>query len=131
LERIEAVIGTKRAIARKYTKLLADVSGLRLPVEKPYARSVYWMYGIVVEPEFGVTRDHLAAVLCEHGIDTRTFFCPLNLQPAYLRRHAVRLIQCPTAEELWERGLYLPSACTLTDEQIALVCGVVRDLGTR
>ena len=131
LERIEEIIETKRAIARKYSGLLADVRGLRLPVEKRYARNVYWMYGIVVDPEFGMTRDQLSAALCERGIDTRTFFCPLNLQPAYLRRHAVREVRCPLAEDLWERGLYLPSSCTLTDEQIATVCAAIQELGTR
>jgi perosamine synthetase len=128
LERIEEIIETKRAISRRYTEELTGVRGLRLPVEKDYARNVYWMYGIVVDPEFGISRDALAGALRERGVDTRTFFCPLNLQPVYLKRDAVRTIPCPEAEKLWERGLYLPSGCALTDEQIGTVCQAIRDL---
>jgi len=43
----------------------------------------------------------------------------------------VREVRCPLAEDLWERGLYLPSSCTLTDEQIATVCAAIQELGTR
>jgi perosamine synthetase len=130
-ERIEEIIEAKRAIARKYTAGLKGIRGLRLPVEKSYARNVYWMYAVVVDPEFGMPRDQLAAALGERGIDSRTFFCPLNLQPAYQRRKAVREVSCPEAEILWERGLYLPSGCTLTDEHLTTVCQAFRDLGPR
>jgi perosamine synthetase len=129
LERIEAIIETKRTIARKYTERLADTQGLRLPVEKDYARNIYWMYAVVVDPEFGMSRDQLAEALLEHGIETRTFFCPLNLQPAYLQRQAVRPLPCPEAVRLWERGLYLPSGCLLTDDQITHVSQTIRSLG--
>jgi len=128
LERIEDIIETKRAIARKYTERLAGTRGLRLPIEKDYARNIYWMYGVVVDPEFGMDRDHLADALLERGIETRTFFCPLNLQPAYQRRGAIRELPCPQAVMLWERGMYLPSGCLLTDQQITLVSQVIRNL---
>lgn len=131
LERVEEIIETKRTIARKYTSQLVDVRGLRLPVEKDYARNVYWMYGVVVDPEFGMTRDELSEALCQCGVDTRTFFCPLNIQPVYKKRDAVRALPCPEAERLWECGLYLPSGCALTDEQINTVCRAIRDQGLR
>jgi perosamine synthetase len=129
LERIEAIVETKRTIARKYTERLAGARGLRLPVEKDYARNIYWMYAVVVDPEFGMSRDQLAEALLEHGIETRTFFCPLNLQPAYLQRRVVRPLPCPEAVRLWERGLYLPSGCLLTDDQITHVSQTIRSLG--
>lgn len=122
LERIEEIIKVKREIATKYNQRLVSLPGLRLPVEKEYARNVYWMYGIVVDPEFGMTRDALAVALRERGVDTRTFFCPLNIQPVYQRRKAVRALPCPEAEKLWQCGMYLPSGCGLTDDQIATVC---------
>jgi perosamine synthetase len=127
LERIDHIIETKRDIARRYSARLAGTPGLRLPVEKEYARNVYWMYGVVVDPEFGMSRDALADALLERGIETRTFFCPLNLQPAYQNRGAVRDIPCPEAVRLWERGLYLPSGCQLADQQIDHIAETIRE----
>ena len=69
------------------------------------------MYAIVLNPEFGMTRDELAAWLRADGIDSRTFFCPMNQQPCLTARPGARLVPCPVADRLWETGLYLPSTC--------------------
>jgi perosamine synthetase len=118
VRRIEAVISDKRRVAATYTKLLANVPGLRLPVELEWARNVYWMYAVVVEPELGITRDQLMKSLAASGIETRTFFCGMHKQPFLRAQPGFRDIPCPVADRLWERGLYLPSAPTLTEATI-------------
>lgn len=128
LERIDEIIASKRKLAKRYNEGLRAVDGLRLPVEKTDARNVYWMYALVVEPEFGMSRDELALALRSKGIETRTFFCPLNVQPCYLKQNAVKPLPCPEAEMLWECGLYLPSGLTLTDEEVVYVVDTIRDL---
>jgi perosamine synthetase len=98
---------------------------LQLPVELPWARNVYWMYAVAVQPEFGLTRDELAARLREQGVETRTFFCPMNQQPC-LQKPGRRMPPCPVADRLWERGLYLPSSTSLSDETIASIAGKIK-----
>lgn len=115
VEKIEQIIERKRALAKRYHERLSSVSGLSLPVEMSWARSVYWMYAVVVTPEFGVTRDELTARLASREIETRTFFCPMNRQPCLLERPDFRNVPCPVADELWRTGFYLPSTYTLTD----------------
>jgi perosamine synthetase len=88
-------------------------------VERDWARNVYWMYSIVVGDELGVGRDDLMATLQTQGIETRTFFCPLNLQPCLRRQRGFRDVPSPVAEELWRTGLYLPCSISLSDETIA------------
>ena len=56
LQRIREVIEAKRGLAARYGQELAGVAGLQLPDEQPWAHSVYWMYAIVVRPEFGRSR---------------------------------------------------------------------------
>jgi perosamine synthetase len=128
LSRIEQIIERKRHIAQMYLDRLADVPGLRLPVEADYARSVYWMFGVVLEPEFGVHRDDFAAELLDHGVDTRTMFCPMNQQPALLKRGAVKRLACPVADFLWTNGLYLPSGNGLTESEIDGICHLVQEM---
>jgi perosamine synthetase len=121
LKKIDHVIEEKRRVAATYDRLLADVSGIRTPVERDWARNVYWMYAVVIEPEFGRDRDELAALLLERGIETRTFFCPLNLQPCLQRQPGFREIPCPVAERLWRTGMYLPSSISLSDAEITMI----------
>ncbi len=126
LRRIDDVIDAKRRLAARYREALADVMGLQLPTEQPWARNVYWMYAVVVEPEFGRSRDELASDLRSHGIDTRTFFCPLDLQPFLRAVPGFRQEPCPVADRLWETGLYLPSSPNLTDRDLDQIADGVR-----
>lgn len=125
LHRIDHVIAEKRRVAATYSTNLKNVVGLKLPVEKEWAHNVYWMYGIVVTPEFGSTRDELMAYLHDKGIDTRTFFCPMNQQPCLSELVGFRDIPCPVADMLWERGLYLPSTYTLDEATLKKISLVI------
>ena len=118
LTKIEQILVEKRRVAEAYSRALRDVAGITTPVEEPWARNVYWMYGVLVEDEFGLSRDELMAALRERGVESRTFFCPMNLQPFLRSQPGFRDVPCPVAEELWERGLYLPSSPSLSDAHV-------------
>lgn len=120
-EMVEQKVERKRWIGQTYNDLLAGRSDVTLPVEEPWAKNVYWMYGIVIEESFGVRKDDLMRMLREKGVDTRSFFCPMSLQPAY--RGDNPSFPDPTGEypvsvDLWNRGLYLPSGLGLTTTQM-------------
>jgi perosamine synthetase len=126
LNRIDYVIKQKRRVAETYTRYLHDIPGLQLPVESRWGFNVYWMYGIVVKPEFGATRDELIERLKAEGVDTRTFFCPMNQQPALKLTEGFRDVPCPVADRLWEMGLYLPSSYELSEGTIKRVTDTIR-----
>ena len=126
LEEIDRFIARKRKMAAAYRRQLSGVAGLPLPAEKPWARSVYWMYAVVVEDAFGMSRDALAAALKQAGVDTRTFFIPVHRQPLYAKDKAYRGLECPVSDELAEKGFYLPSGLALTPAQIGAVCDAVK-----
>jgi perosamine synthetase len=128
VQRIDHIIAEKRRVAHTYTRFLDGIPGLRLPVEKDWALNVYWMYGVVVSPEFGLSRDDFGRRLKEAGIDTRTFFCPMNQQPCLRNLQGFRATACPVADRLWERGLYLPSSYTLTEETIRFISDAIRGI---
>lgn len=124
--KIDHIISEKRRVAHTYNEFLRDVEGLQLPHEASWARNVYWMYSVVVQPEFGISRDHLITALRTADIDTRTFFCPMNQQPCLLSLPDFRAVPCPVADGLWENGLYLPSTYSLSEDVIKHVAGAVR-----
>ncbi|HEV8308732.1 MAG TPA: DegT/DnrJ/EryC1/StrS family aminotransferase [Methylomirabilota bacterium] len=124
-ERLEEFVAIRRANAARYTARLSRIPGLTLPVERPWARNVYWMYGVVVQDQFGISRDALRSRLARRGIETRTFFIPIHFQPIYYELYKGQ--RYPVAEELCQRGLYLPSGATLTEAEIAYVCDMVRE----
>jgi perosamine synthetase len=131
-KKIETIIAAKIRVAKTYDRFLRSVRGLQLPAPVNRGRHVYWMYGVVVQPEFGITRDDLQERLREAGIDTRTFFCPMNLQPALQKQRGYRQVDCPVAESLWNNGFYLPSSATLSEKTIQRIAKeIVRIAATK
>lgn len=126
LGRIEHIVSEKRRVAETYNRYLADIPGIRLQVEAEWARHVYWMYAIIVQDEFGRSRDSLIEWLCAHGVESRTFFCPMNQQPCLRSRAGFREVACPVADRLWKTGLYLPSTYTLNESTIAGIAAIIR-----
>jgi perosamine synthetase len=128
VERLDDLVAARRAHAARYRDLLADVPGLEFPPDDPQRPSVHWVHGLVFGPEFGTSRDEVRGRLAAGGIETRTFFVPLHLQPAYRADHAGR--RHPVAERLGATGLYLPSSPSLSGEDLERVARAVRAAAT-
>jgi perosamine synthetase len=125
IERMEEIVARKRRMGRTYNKLLGDIPKLQLPVEEPWAKNVYWMYGVVLVEDAGMDAAELAQRLAEEGVETRPFFLGMHEQPV-LRQHAPSDdTRFPVAEGLARRGLYLPSGLALADDQLELVSAAV------
>ncbi|CAN5703179.1 DegT/DnrJ/EryC1/StrS family aminotransferase [soil metagenome] len=123
MTRIDEFIARKRQIAQQYTAALAKLAGVTLPVELPGCTNVYWMYSVLIDRAYGLTRDELIPALRERGIDSRPFFHPLDTLPPYYSATPQ-----PVALRLSQQGLNLPSAPSLTDEQVAYICDVLWEL---
>jgi len=128
VQRMEEIIQKKRMIAASYSERLKEIEGLQLPYEKSWARSVYWMYGIVLQDSIAMNAAEFADELRNRGIETRPFFLGMHEQPV-LQSHGLFLGEkYPVAERLGRRGLYLPSGLGLKEEQINFVCDSIRDV---
>jgi perosamine synthetase len=125
LSKIDNILALKRSVASQYQEALKPIPGLQLPVELDGYKNVYWMYAITVNPEFGMSRNNLMEYLASKGIDTRTFFCPMNQQPFLKEQMGYRDVQCPVADKIWETGLYLPSSNSLSIESIRYIAEVI------
>lgn len=130
LTRIDTFIEAKRRIAGWYNRYLSDVRGVTLPNELPWAKNVYWMYGITVSSDYRLSRDDLMQHLKTNGIDSRTFFCSMSEQPFLHAQPGFRAVECPVANELWHTGLYLPSSCNLTEDTVRHIANVIRSVAS-
>lgn len=125
LTRFDEIIKKKRAIAAAYLRLLQDEELLALPVEREWARSIYWMFGLVLDDRVPFEADEFASRLLRRGIETRPFFLGMHEQPLFQGGHT-SAYSFPVADRLARRGLYLPSGLALKEEQIEYVATSVR-----
>ena len=127
LERIDKLSEKRRNNAQRYNSFLAKVHGVRLPVEKSWARNVYWMYSIVLEDTFGINRDTLMVKLAQHGIETRPMFIPMHRQPAFNNLGLFNGECYPVADDLAQKGLNLPSGSGLGSD-VDIVCRAIQEI---
>jgi perosamine synthetase len=121
LEKLDDFVQRKRRLAGWYNSLLGETEGIRLPVEMRWARNVYWIYSFLVTDGFPLSRDELMARLAEEGIETRPLFWAVHLLPPYRDGRSL-----PQAERLCQSGISLPSAVTMTQEQVEHVAALIQ-----
>jgi len=115
----------KRAIYDRYAEALGDLPGLEMMPLDPAGEPTCWLTCIQVDPEgSGVDREKLRLRLEDADIESRPVWKPLHLQPAL---DGCRAVGGKVSERLFERGLCLPSGCSLEPSDLERVASVVRD----
>lgn len=128
-EKLEDYVAARRHNSALYSELLAKIDGIRTPPEVGDVENVFWMYGVLVDPEvFGMSRNDLREALAARGIETRTFFIPIHFQPIYHAQYEGQSF--PVAEAFCANGMYLPSASSLTDSQVRYVVAAVGEIAS-
>ena len=110
---------------QRYRQYLAKTPGIRMQHIAPECLSVSWMNGIIVEPEYGRTRDELMTRLKENGVETRLFFNGMHNQPSLLAYGCNCEQNYPVSDYLTENGFYLPSGSGLKEDEIQYICNLI------
>ena len=101
-----------------------------------------WLYAETVRaihrvnPGTGVSPDDIRLKLDEHNIECRPLWKPMHLQPVFSsreeragsteRNHAARVVGGRVAEDLFNRGLCLPSGTAMTDSDLDRIISIIR-----
>ena len=123
MERLNSMLSKREKINNLYDHLLCNVKGISLQPHAEWADQVCWLYSILVEKDFGFSRDKLIERLNKKGIDTRPFFIPMHMLPPYKTSQ-----DFPVAEGLSEKGLNLPSSIALKDREIKFICDTIKKI---
>ena len=127
-ERIDETVERKRQVRGRYVEELGSLPGIQLQIERPWARSVGWMNGLVLNSSSGHTAASAAKALADLGVETRPFFVGMDRQPALRARGWFDGESFPVTDQLAEMGLYLPSGVALTDPQQDTVVAAVKQV---
>lgn len=110
-----------------YRQFLKDVPGI-IWQAAPEAgcTDVCWMNTIVLDPEkFGHTKDETVVYLKTQGIDTRLLFNGMHHQKSLKDYGCDCSGEYPVTDWLNENGFYLPSASSLSEEDIKFICDTI------
>lgn len=129
LEQLDHFIKKKRYIGELYNKKLSKLKNVQLPkIKTEYATNIYWVYGIVLKPACKLNAKEVMVKLIDQGIGCRPFFYPMHLQPVFKKTNLFENQSYPVAENLYERGFYIPSGLSLDEKKISKVADVLYNI---
>ncbi len=112
LGRLEERVAQRRANNAAYRDALGDLPGVDFMPEAAFGVSNCWLTCITIDPaRFGATRDDVRLRLEGLDIEARPVWKPMHLQPIFA---GAEMVGGAVAEDLFARGLCLPSGSSLT-----------------
>ncbi|WP_018923063.1 aminotransferase class I/II-fold pyridoxal phosphate-dependent enzyme [Salsuginibacillus kocurii] len=127
MEVIEERVQARRVVFKRYEKELGHLPGIEFMPEMDYGRSNRWLTALTIEPEIaGIGRNELIEALERANIEARPVWKPMHMQPLFEGAKYYKHGEHCVAEELFEKGLCLPSGSNLTAEQQTYVIETVK-----
>ena len=110
-----------------YYQLLGDLPGLEFMPEAPWGRHSRWLTTLTIDSRvFGANREQIRLSLEANNIEARPVWKPMHQQPVFARFERVG---GEVADDLFSRGLCLPSSSSLTATDIERVANLIRRMG--
>jgi perosamine synthetase len=129
-ERLPELIAKKREIFESYRAQLSDIPDLHFNPDGDGVFNSAWITGVVFGESHRLTKADAMAGLQQLGVPSRPFFYPLTSIPAYAEYRAAYAGRNPVAYDVSNRGINLPGALIMTQEQIDQVCTAMRTMLT-
>ncbi|WP_088012695.1 DegT/DnrJ/EryC1/StrS family aminotransferase [Gottfriedia acidiceleris] len=119
LQVLDDRVNTRRQIFNRYFEELAHIPGISFMPELANTRSNRWLTTLTInEKETGISSKTLINILNTNNIETRHVWKPLHLQPIFKNiKYYSHTKHEHIAEQLFEKGMCLPSGSSLTDEE--------------
>lgn len=116
MEFLQERVNMRRKMHNFYVELFNDIEGVKV-FSEPNADyySNHWLSAIIIDSKItGITREDLRLALLEDNIESRPLWKPMHMQPIFL---GAPYYGGKIAEELFEKGLCLPSGSNLTNDE--------------
>jgi len=124
LHTLEQRVQKRRWIFEQYRLRLQHLPGVEFMPEAPWGQCTRWLSVILLDPnEFGATPETVRLALEAENIESRPIWKPLHLQPVFA---GCETVGGAVAEDLFRRGLCLPSGTGMTEADIERVVEVIQ-----
>lgn len=121
---LEDRVQTRRANFDYYRSALSDLPGLDFMPEAPWGRHTRWLVCVTIDPDAaGTNPNKLRLALEKANVEARPLWKPMHLQPVF---SSFATVGGPVCEDLFARGLCLPSGSNLSRSDLDRVIEAIR-----
>ena len=120
----------KKAIYEKYREAFSDIGEIRMNPLNPEGDANCWLSCMTIAEDSKVTKDMILDAMEKENIEARPIWKPMHLQPVFADFDFITMDEGgkSLAEDIFDRGLCLPSDIKNTDEDMERIIGIVRGL---
>ena len=118
----------KKKIYEQYKKAFSDISEIAMNTMNPKGEANNWLSCLTIEEGSRVTPNQIMDALEAENMESRPIWKPMHLQPVFEKYYFVSLEPRDKAigEDIFNRGLCLPSDIKNTAEDMERLIGIVR-----
>lgn len=127
-QRVDELIAKKRKDLLLYKKGLSDVDDIELNPEPQGGVNGAWVTTIIFGKSHNIKKEQAIEDMAKMGIPCRPVFYPLSSLPAYPGCRDKYEPLNPTAYDMSARGISLPCAGNLTEDQIEKICEAIKTI---
>lgn len=127
-QRLDELVGKKRAQLEFYRENLAGIPDIYLNPEPEGGINGAWITGLVFGKSHGIDKLQAMERLSALDLPSRPFFYPLSSLPAYPGAQERYEKLNPVAYDISARGINLPGAANLTEEQMTDICNGIKNI---
>lgn len=118
----------KKKIYDTYKEAFKDIEAIKMNPYLPCSEPNFWLSCMTIDPEkSSVTPKEVMEALAAENIESRPIWKPMHMQPFYADRDFISAGD-NVGEEIFERGVCLPSDIKNTDEDMKLIIKTIRNL---
>ncbi len=121
-------IAKKTEIYNTYKEAFKDIPEIEMQPTPPNTKPNHWLSVITIKENSKVTPLNIMEALEKENIESRPVWKPMHLQPVFKDYDFIKVKEKAVSEDLFERGVCLPSDTKMTKEDIERVIKVIKGL---
>lgn len=120
----------KEKIYRRYEEGFKD-----LPVKMnpflPCSKPNFWLSCLLIDKECQIDPIEIITKLNECNVEARPIWKPMHMQPVFAENDFISAYDDSVGEDIFRRGLCLPSDIKMTEEEQQKVIGIIKEIFTK
>lgn len=127
---LKEFVDRKSKLYQTYQKGFADIPEIAMNPIPQDCQSNYWLSCMTINTECKITPLDIILALEEENIEARPIWKPMHLQPVFQDNNFVSIMEDSksNAEDIYNRGLCLPSDIKNTEEDMTRIITIIRRL---
>jgi len=120
-------VSKKREIFDTYKKAFKDIEEIEMTDEKTYEKSNRWLSTLLIKENSKIKPIDIIESLEKENIESRPVWKPMHMQPIFEKYDFIKIKEDEKSvgEDLFNRGVCLPSDTKMTQEDIKRVIKIV------